>query len=179
MSRMGEYFIWLTEQIDDRQCDSDFLYDTCAVLFDITFQPLDADDMNRVGDAHSLQQRYLEEEGLDGLIKNGNEDAYENEEATVLEVLVALCIRLEHDILGEPGNEHPERWFWQMIANFGITEDMDEHDIYQIINDWMDGNYEPDGRGGPFILHDYDYDVRELGLWDQAQHYIFENFSLV
>lgn len=179
MSRMGEYFIWLTEQIDDRKVDSDFLYDTCGVLFDITFQPLDADDLNRVGDANSLRLRYLEEEGIDGLIRNDNEDTYSSEEATVLEVLVALCVRLEHDILGEPGNEHPERWFWEMIKNFGITEDTSEHDIYEIIDNWMEGNYGEDGSGGPFVLHEYDFDVRELGLWDQAQHYIFENYSLV
>lgn len=178
MSRMGEYLIWLEDQIDDGVVDSDFLCDVCGVLYDIPYQPMVEDDMNRFGDGYNLHRRYLEEEGIDGLTCNSSGE-YRNEEPVVLEVLVALCIRLEHDILGEPGNEHPERWFWQMIKNFGIDENSSDTDIETIIVNWMEGMYGYDGQGGPFVLKNYDGDVRDLGLWDQAQHYIFENYSVV
>ena len=46
----------------------------------------------------------------------------------VLEVLVALSRRIEIEIMGEPGNDHIEKWFWIMLSNLGVMVRDDRYD---------------------------------------------------
>lgn len=45
---------------------------------------------------------------------------------SVLEMMVALATRIEIDILGVPGDIHPEKWIMDMIANASLSDMVNE-----------------------------------------------------
>lgn len=130
-------------------------------------------DVNRADDGIYMRFLYFQETG-----KGRDYDG--DLPCTVLEMLVGLSVRLETDLMGEPGNDHPERWFWDMINNLGLSSNTDDHYDQQITWDnvgrWMSRNYRPDGYGGLFPLHHPPMDQRRVPIWDQMSMYINENY---
>lgn len=104
--------------------------------------------------------------------------------ANVLEVLVAFCIRIENDIACDPRNEpNPGKWFWIMMENLGLTQyddnRFDEDIVREIVDQFLERHFMPDGRGGLFIFKNPSVDARELSLWEQLCAYINENPHLI
>ena len=169
-----EYFDWLVDQIGGQH---HFRYkELLSYLFDYEFTwsykiPTDA---NRAKDGQYLRTVYANETH-DYLTHT---DA--KEPCNVLEMLVALAIRIENDITGEPGNDHPERWFWEMIKNLGIYHMTDGRCRYDTINRsldrWMDRSYNADGGGGLFPLRRTKRDQRLVPIWDQMNEYLNEEY---
>lgn len=130
-------------------------------------------DSCRAGDALSLRSLYLESERAVG-------DTDDDEPCNVLEVLVALSIRIELDLVGEPGNEHPEKWFWEMIDNLGLsgmTDDkFDEMTVINVIGEWMGRGFKKNGDGGLFPLKKPSRDQRKTPIWDQMAEYLNERY---
>ena len=169
----GEYFAYLTDKIYERSGYNLLL----SYLFDTKFIwsfkiPTDA---NRAKDGQLLRDRYANETGDYILYED------KTEPCSVLEMMVALCIRVEEDIMSEPGDERPERWFWQMIDNLKLNNmtdyGFDEKRLGQILYRWMNRLFDENGKGGPFPLKKAKKDQRLVCIWDQMTSYLNEQMT--
>ena len=72
------------------------------------------------------------------------------------------------------------QWFWGMMSNLGIgsmyNDIFDPDLVISCINDFLDRNYEPDGRGGLFYIRDCVDDLRYVDIWTQLCWYL-DNFT--
>lgn len=169
-----EYFTYLTDRIYEGRSTHTLLL---SFLFDTEYRwsfkiPTDA---NRAKDGIMLRDRYANETG-DYLTYSDKA-----EPCNLLEMLVALCIRIEEDITGEPGNDHPEKWFWEIIKNLGLYGMTDkrfrEREAQNIIDIWLRRQYMPDGKGGAFPLSEPAKDQRLVSIWDQMNYYLNEQLK--
>lgn len=129
-------------------------------------------DKNRAHDGVSLRHDYIYETGH-GLIPS-------SESCTILELLIALAIRCDKDILGDPNDVYLASWFWDMIKNLGLFEMNDwNYDgvfVDYILQRWMNREYSYDGKGGLFPLKRPMQDQRGLEIWLQMHSYLNENY---
>lgn len=174
----GEYYLYLIDRISGRgQARGPRHTLLLSYLFDTPFRwsykiPTDA---NRAKDGQLLRDRYANETG-DYILYEDKKEA-----CNVLEMLVALSIRIEEDITGDPGNDHPEKWFWTMIRNLRLDDvtdrRFDERKVLKILDIWMARGFEPDGKGGLFPLKRPNRDQRLVSIWDQMNYYLNENLK--
>lgn len=139
---------------------------------DFTYQL--AMDGNRFEDGIELRYRFGYENGYDSaMIVNYLDDS----PCSVLEMLIALSIRLEEHIMDDPeiGNRTGQ-WFWNMITNLGLgsmdDRKFNENHVKNIVTRFLDRQYKPDGRGGLFRLENCHYDLRKVEIWYQACWYL-------
>lgn len=147
------------------------------ILHHIKFEVvLDRDD-NREEDGCDLRNEYNVPNGFSVSV----DEAFYARQCSVLEMLIALAIRVDDEIIGDPAEEHPERFFMEMIKNLKLDRFKGEHyesdDVIKIIRKWMSREFNRDGYGSPFPVK-YDHrDQRELEIWDQMNSYISENYG--
>ena len=103
-------------------------------------------------------------------------------ECSILEMMIGFSMRIEQEIMGEPGEDRPERWFWIMLDNLDLGDminvrvRMRRNYIYEVIEDLNSRRYGKHGEGSLFPLRFYDGDQRELPMWEQMSEYLNENF---
>ena len=163
------YFQYLCDIIDGSN-----YYNLLWLLHNREFLVLVDGDYNRTKDALILR---------DGYVKAGMD-----KDATILEVLVSLSIRTEHDIMHDDhaGDRTPE-WFWMMMSNLGLsgpewTDDRwDDIKIDKVVDTLIIFNerrYNRDGtNGGLFPLRSSRRDLRKVELWYQLNWYLLENYE--
>lgn len=170
MNRQGNYFRYLVEKVDGFGAYSGRLT-LLKQLFETEFRwdyaiPLDAD---RAEDGKNLRLLYFHETG-----DRSNMQFYP---CTVLEMMIAMAIDMEN-IMGEPGDDHPEHWFWEMLENIGLSNVTDRNYDAQLVGDaignWMARGYDKKGQGGIFPLKRSRRDVRRMPIWEQAGMYMTE-----
>ena len=98
-------------------------------------------------------------------------------ECSVLEMLIALSNRLEHQIMSDPEQgDRTGQWFWDMIVNLGLFKmndlNFDLDKVSDIINIFLDREYEANGRGGLFLVRNSKYDIRTVEIWYQMCWYL-------
>ena len=95
----------------------------------------------------------------------------------MLEMMIALALRCEEEIMDDPeiGNRTAQ-WFWLMITNLGLNgmsdDAYDRQLVTDVLNRFIDGEYEPDGRGGLFWLRKCKEDLRDVEIWCQLMWYL-------
>ena len=171
------YFNWLCSKVRaDR--DPEYMHYSC-LLNDLFNQEYRWDfaiesDANRADDGINLRLLYSQETGdrLDWINRKTS--------CTILEMLIAMSIRIEMDIMGDPGEDRPERWFWEMLGNLGLmimTDDnYDPNYVTDIIWRWMARQYSKNGSGGLFPLRKPTSDQRSIPIWDQMGAYLVERY---
>lgn len=174
------YFDYLTRFVipdDQNEPMKALKMDVLRRLHDIPFRysiPLDA---NRVSDAINLRYRFGRELHIEQSIIASEIDC---REASVLEVLIALAIRIELDVMDNEYTDYTPKWFWIMIDNMEL---LDPDDFDEQVDVFLDRLYTKTGCGGPFRFNvDYiskhpDRDMRTSELWDQAMWYITEYYN--
>jgi len=134
-------------------------------------------DGNRAQDGKDLRKEFAEETG------RRNVDAeWMDRPCTFLELLIALSFKLAWDGDGMTQTE----WFWELIANLGLTECTDAHPpeeaiIDHILNKVINRDYAPNGAGGLFPLKNWTdaaLDRRVVELWYQAEDYLLERIRI-
>lgn len=139
------------------------------VLHDIPFVWEIEFDENRALDGYDLRYRFCED----------NQVIFVRD-SSVLEVLVALAIRIDNEYLGDGETEHPEIIFWEMLENLGIghmyDRILDEKIVLYAIKIWMNRSFKSDGKGSIFPLKHTSRDQRELEIWTQMQEYLNERY---
>jgi len=129
-------------------------------------------DENRAKDGNDLRYRYMYEHGIANL-----SPAFFMQPCSVLEMMVALAIRMEEQIMSD--SEYGDRtgeWFWNMLVSLGLDEmnnkNFDEEYTSHCVQRLLGREYEPDGHGGLFIVEDCAYDLREVEIWYQMAWYL-------
>lgn len=97
---------------------------------------------------------------------------------SMLELMVALSIRLDNEYIGDMFEEHPEIIFWEMICNLGLDDLADyrwDSRIYNaIIQRFLDRKITDKGVGSLFRLKKSRQKFAQLTIWEQSMAYIFD-----
>lgn len=170
---INKYFNWLCDFTVSKKIRPIKTYrKLLALLHDIEFIPIIPNDENRAQDGIDLRLRFS---------RRYNCDYYNVQDfCSVLEMMIALALRCEEQIMCDPeiGNR-TYYWFSLMIENLGLSEYTDdkftrsnEPEVVDIINRFIDRDYEPNGRGGLFVIDNFRYDLRDEEIWNQMCWYL-------
>lgn len=167
---MDKYFKWLKSQVEF--LDFPETYDRLFVILNekiFTYKhPM---DKNRALEALQLRDDYRRETGRRG-ISNGLP-------ATVLEVLVSIAKRMNY-ICASFDEDRTKEIFWRLLANLDLSRMSDPYyedtggdgRVGIILNNFLERNYNPDGRGGLFPMDKPRQDQREVEIWYQMNQYL-------
>lgn len=177
MSVRGDYLKWLCQLVYDcNRKDGASFSKLLKHLHEFIFLYDDC-DTNRADDGKQMRYRFaLNEYGLDPLDTDYIVDSLTGE-CTVLEMMIALCLRCEEELMDDPdyGNR-TSQWFWEMIVSLGLGSMYNSNYDAEYIDDclwaFLNRDYTGDGVGGLFTIHNFHLDMRELDLWDQMNWYI-------
>lgn len=162
---LNDYFYWLLEIISDGNEESYSML--LKQLFDTTFVYSLERDANRAHDGLDLRDQYSNEMGVD-LSNSGP--------CSLLEMMIALSIRCETDIMYNPGaGNRTYIWFWLMIENLGLLDMKnnlyDRSRVKIILINFMDRRYESDGKGSLFHVPG-STDMPEKEIWYQMNTFL-------
>lgn len=170
-----DYFDWMSGLVHDAMYPKKLSFRRLLdFLNNIDFTYQLAMDSNRFEDGIELRYRFGYENGYDSsIIANYLDDR----PCSVLEMLIALSIRLEEHIMDDPDiGDRTGQWFWNMITNLGLgsmdDEKFDDGYVENIIFRFLERQYEADGKGGLFTLKNCRYDLRNVEIWYQACWYL-------
>lgn len=169
----NEYFDWLYNLVCGKRYSKNVSYKKLLMrLHDIEFTYLIPRDENRASDGEDLRYRFAITRGYpDQMVL----DAFDGP-ASVFEMLVGLSIRCEETIMDDPAvGDRTGQWFWGMIVNLGLgamfDSRFDKALVDDIVDKFLNRQYEPDGRGGLFTI-DCDTDLRNVEIWHQMCWYL-------
>ena len=98
---------------------------------------------------------------------------------TVLEMMVALAVRCEEDMMDDPDyGDRTSQWFWNMVVSLGLggmTDRVYDYErVEMVIQRFLNRDYEPNGKGGLFTLRHAPFDARKVDIWHQLCWYLDE-----
>lgn len=167
------YFEWMYHLVIPHQNDISYTR-LLGYLNNATFYPIVPMDENRAQDGIDLRYRF------------GHENRYPDAEiaclidarpCSVLEMMVALAIRIEETIMANPekGNRTPI-WFFEMIESLGCSDMTDDNFDRRRVNNaivtLLERTYSRNGRGGLFTIPNSPRDLRTAEIWYQANWYL-------
>lgn len=166
------YLEWLSELLipDDNLRES--YQKLMAALYREPFRYFIDNDSNRANDGERLRIIYEDETGF--LCNNDNT-------CSVLEMLGALALRCENEIMYDPDDDRTSVWFWEMLVNLGLDHmddwHFDEEKFEEIMDRLNNRTYCSDGFGGPFYISGFNADMRKIELWYQLNYYIRSKYE--
>ena len=162
----ARYFGWLVRKTCDDRPEHVALM---KILHKKVFYSLIENDDNRAADGIALREDYARE-------KMGNEPVSMEDPCSVLEMLIALAIRMEFMLSDYKHSDRTDKWFWEMITNLGLGHYPDtEIPTDEIIENFIMRKYNTNGKGGLFPLKRNHDDQRNVEIWYQLAAYIDEN----
>lgn len=167
-----QYFNWLCDIVNVSTVSYDKLL---RLLHRTKFRWINIRDKNRAEDGTDLRFRFRK--SIDGLSRNEVLNWHDKEPCSVLEMMIALAIRAEEQIMDDPqvGNRTTQ-WFWGMVSSLGLTGMSDNMfdliKVKDIIERFLNREYSPDGKGGLFTIRDCEYDLRDVEIWTQLCWYL-------
>lgn len=173
-----EYFEWIYDRVMDTPEYSHLLDHLNGILYLPVWRTGDEHicqmDQNRIGDAISLRYDFAYENGYSAAVINS---IFQADECTVLELMAALAIRCETDIMDDPDyGDRTHIWFGYMLKSLGLldqTDDRyDEDYVNVVIGNLLNRQYSRDGAGGLFYVPGSEQDMRDLDLWYQMHAFL-------
>lgn len=168
----SDYFEWLYGLVCAERFGEDISFKMLfTFLHEVEFVYFIPYDENRAKDGIALRYRYcLYHDCLDY-------EHYLAGPCSVLEMILALAIRCEENIMDDPDiGDRTAQWFWGMINNMGLgamhDSNYNEWWVNDIVTRFLNREYEPDGQGGLFRVRDWDRDMRTMEIWRQLMAYI-------
>lgn len=171
-----EYFRWLSDLACGDRYSTGISYSKLLYhLHNTTFRYSMLMDENRAEDGKDLRYRFAISECYDEspeLILDCLDGP-----CSVLEMMVALSIRCEETIMDDTDyGDRTRQWFWDMIINLGLgsmTDDrFDVRFVDEVLNRFLDREYEPNGVGGLIMIINCDVDLRTIEIWRQLCLYL-------
>lgn len=169
----NEYFDWIYDLVCHDRYSKDISYRKILMLLHNTpFRYIIPMDENRLNDGLNLRYRFVNAEGYDGHMSE-----YIDIPCSVLEMMVALAIRCEETIMDDARiGDRTEQWFWIMMTSLGLgsmTDDrFNKFKATEIIETFLDRNYEKNGKGGLFTIKNCEDDLRNIEIWWQLCWYL-------
>lgn len=168
-----DYYYWLTDILHDDYLSSSYQKLLCAML-ETEFTWSVPYDSNRAADGIFLRKQYIKETG---------DDIDLNKPCSVLEMLIALCVRCEDELMHDSDlGDRTNVWFWAIIENLGLDV-LDDYefdcDVFnEIMCRFLDRKYDKNGHGGAFYVLDSCVDFRKKDLWWQLNAFLEANFPV-
>ena len=171
-----DYFNWLYNYVCKGRAHERISYrNLLSLLHQIEFTFFVGNDINRAKDGVDLRYRFAtlyEDDSIMDILDGP---------CSVLEMMVALAIRCEESIMDDTRyGDRTGQWFWDMMSNLGIglmyDDIFDNRIVEEKIYNFLDRNYEPDGKGGLFYIRGCKEDLRVLEIWTQLCWYL-DNFD--
>lgn len=168
----NDYFKWLCDVVCENRLSDKISYEELLKhLHDTEFRYSMRLDENRANDGISLRYRYACE------VNDPDLETYLEGRCSVLEMMVALCIRCEEDIMDDTAyGDRTKQWFWDMISNLGLgsmyNSEYNSTYVDKVLNRFLNREYKSDGRGGLFHIRDCNFDVREVEIWTQLMWHL-------
>ena len=171
----NDYFNWIYELISGKRSSTQISYRKLLKhLHNTEFRYLISKDRNRAMDGEDLRYRFALAEYYD------TEPDYIMDmldgPCSVLEMMVALAIRCEETMDDPDIGDRTGQWFWGMIVSLGLGAMMDSrynaHVVDDVMDRFLDREYEPDGIGGLFTIENCHRDLRDVEIWNQMWWYI-------
>ena len=165
----NNYYQWLCDIVCKDLFSKNISYDRLlSYLSHREFTIIIPNDINRAEDGADMRWRYQ---------VNTGEYVDRREPCSVLEMMVALAIRCEESIMDNPAyGDRTAQWFWGMIRTLGLfsmTDDRFDIDyVTQVIDQFLNREYAPNGEGGLFKISNCRYDLREIEIWYQLCWYL-------
>lgn len=107
---------------------------------------------------------------------------FDNQRCSVLEMLIALAIKCEQEIMWDPDlGDRTDKWFWEMLTNLNlhnmVDESFNEEYVEEVINKWLNRDYNYYGEGNIFVIQNPRQDLREVETWYQLCWYLEEIYK--
>lgn len=172
---INEYFEWMYQLVCGNVKRVSYRKLLCH-LYDTPFDYSIAMDGNRAEDGVDLRYRFGYENNIEG---SAIASCLDDKECSVLEMMVALSIRCEEHIMDNPDiGDRTGKWFLNMIENLGLKKMSDkyfnERYVTQVLDRFLNRDYERNGEGGLFTVHHNRIDMRSVEIWYQAMWYLDE-----
>lgn len=169
------YFDWICRIIDEQNaCKYTKLLN---YLFDreFTYGNISHDE-NRAMDGIRLRNRFAVSQNIPDDVMD---EALYSKPCSILEMIVALCIRIEESIMAsEYYGDRTAYWFWEMIFNMGLKNMSDDryepYNVENIVNRFIRRQYSPNGKGGLVTVYKPGIDLRNVEIWYQVMWYLAE-----
>lgn len=171
-----EYYIWLCGLVGSQR-DYGRLSE---ILYDIPFIYILERDENRAYDGIELRYRFMYERGM---FDTDYVEIFGDEPCNVLEMLIALAVRIEDQFMDNLQDNRTSFWFKIMLENLGLKPYTDScannwsfpYEIRAIIDNFLNRSFNPDGYGSIFTTG-RNVDMRDIEFWCQATWYLSDNF---
>lgn len=142
-------------------------------LFNTEFYWLMPMDENRALDGIALRDRFARSRGY----SYEEVESILNGPCSVLEMMIALSIRMENDYLFDfDDGDKTGQWFWYMIVNMGLggcTDDkFDKEYVENVVETFLERAYSKTGQGGLFRTTDQFGDARRREIWVQMCNFV-------
>ena len=171
----NDYFKWLVDLASAGRYDKYVTYNKLLThLHSTRFKHIIRRDANRANDGVNMRRRFAllhDEDSYDLIIESLRGPC------SMLEMMIALAIRCEEDIMNDSSiGDRTKQWFWGMVVSLGLGP---MHDAYydrdfvtEVLDKFVKGLYEPDGRGGLFTIPGCREDLRNVEIWYQLCWYL-------
>lgn len=168
----NEYFEWMYKKMFGESYSKELSYRKLLIhLHNVEFIFTIPKDQNRAEDGISLRYRFA--------LINGYEDEYDylDGPCSILEMMVALAIRCEENIMDDPNvGDRTGQWFWNMVVSLGLGHMTDIHYdrrfVDEVLDKFLEREYEPNGKGGLFTIRNCGRDLRTVEIWYQLCWYL-------
>lgn len=171
-----KYFEWLCSFVKPFVLNRSYRF-LMLHLFRTDFYAVIPMDENRASDGIELRYRF----GREKRIRMSDiANVLDVKDCSVLEMMIALSLRCEEQIVDEPDvGDRTRKLFWSMINNLGLNrmddESYDSFEVEDRLDIFMNREYKPDGTGGLFKLRRTRHDLRNVEIWYQMMWYLSEN----
>lgn len=168
----NDYFEWMYDLMcEDRFAKTITYRRLFTFLHDTEFIYFIPHDDNRAADGISLRYRYCYFNNCEDL------EYCLDGPCSVLEMMVALAIRCEENIMSDPSKgDRTSQWFWNMISSLGLSGMTDYNFNERLVKDaivrLLNRDYSPDGKGGLFTIRGWNRDARDAEIWHQLMAYL-------
>lgn len=165
-----QYLTWLYARIGSTQetRKTRTFWSLCHQLYSRNFVWLIANDDNRVEDGRELRYEFLDSVHISSRDPNWLEQG-----CSVLEMLIGVSERLSF-----LDDRTALSWFWELLNNLGLNgctdSNYDSAYVDDILTTLVFRQYEPNGQGGLFPMHNPRQDQRKVEIWYQLNQYILE-----
>lgn len=172
-----EYFEWMYDLVCNDRYNRNLSYHKLLThLHNIKFTYIVHRDRNRAIAGEDFRYRFGYECGYS---RELIEKCLDTRPCSVLEMIIALAFTVEEEIMDdtEYGNRTGQ-WFWNMLVNLGLGSMCDNRfDVRYVdfvIDRFLNREYERNGEGGLFTIHDDTRDMRTAEIWYQTMWYLNE-----
>ena len=128
-------------------------------------------DENRAVDGVGLRYRFALH-----YVSMPDADEYIYGACSVLEMMIALAGKIEETLDDPLYGERTAQWFWNMIVSLGLgsmnDKNYDEAYVQEVLDIFLNREYEPDGKGGLFTIRGCREDLRDADIWYQSLRYM-------